>query len=144
MAQGRVQAVPQQIFVTRSQHGNVGNVPQKCNIKGSVVGCTVLAYKARTVYAKSDRQILQAHIVHNLIVRALQKCGIHRQRGPLALTGKACRKGYGVLLADAHIHKTVGKARAKLVRARALWHGRRNGNYLVVALGKLGQGIAEH
>ncbi|KAF5033547.1 hypothetical protein DSECCO2_605510 [anaerobic digester metagenome] len=144
MAQSRVQAMAQQIFIARGQHGDVGNVPQIGDIKSAMVGRAIFAHKACAVYAEGNGQVLQADIVHNLIIRALQKGGIHGQRGPIALTGKARCKGHGVLFANAHIHKAVGEARAELVRAGAFGHGRRDGNDLVVMLGKFGQRIAEH
>lgn len=54
-------------------------------------------------------QVLQRHIMHHLVVAALQEGGVdgHKRRQPLA--GKACCKCDRVLLCDAHVVHALGE-----------------------------------
>ena len=58
----------QKIFIARGQHGYIGDVPQVGDIKSAVVGSAILAHKSCAVYAEGNGQVLQADIVHHLIV----------------------------------------------------------------------------
>ena len=63
----------QLVLVLGSHQGHVGQVPQIREIKGAMMGRTVVTHHPGTVQSKSDRQILQADIVENVVIGALQK-----------------------------------------------------------------------
>ena len=100
--------------------------------------------QARAVQRQHHGQLLQSHIVDQLVVGALQKGGVNRHHRSQALAGHARGKGECVLLGNAHIVVTVGKAAVKLHHARALAHGRGDGHQLGVLRGHVAQPLAKH
>ena len=59
---------------------------------------------------KAHRQLLQRHVVHDLVVAALEEGGVDRGEGAEALAGQARGKGDRVLLRDADVKDAVGEA----------------------------------
>ena len=54
-------------------------------------------------------EVLQRHVMHQLVVAALQEGRIDGDDGFQALAGESCRKCHGVLFGDADIEIAVGK-----------------------------------
>ena len=92
---------------------------------------------------KRDRQVLDAHVVDELVEGPLQKGAVNGHHGFQTLTGHAGGHGDGVLFGDAHIEILVGAGFFKQVEARARGHRGRNPNHGGVLLAEFDQGLAE-
>ena len=68
-----------------------------------------LRHQPRPVKAKCHGQLLNAHIVYDLVIGTLGEGGVDRHKGTVALRGEARREGDGVLFADAHVREAGGK-----------------------------------
>ena len=101
-------------------------------------------HQTGTVQRKHDRQVLQGHVVDELVVGALQEGRIDCHHGLQALAGQARGKGHGVLFGNAHVEVTIGEAALELDHARALAHGRRDAHQTWVGLCHIAQPVAEH
>ena len=82
----------------------------------------VLAHQTAAVQAQGHVQILQADVVHDLVVGALHEGGIdgHQRLHPLG--SQPSGEGHGMLLADAHVEEAVGKTFRKTFEPRAFGH----------------------
>ena len=92
------------------------------------MGGAVGADDTGAVDGEQYRQVLQCHIVHQLVVGALQEGGINRHHGLDATAGQAGSKSNGVLLGNADIEIAFGKASLKFHQSAAFTHGRGNGD----------------
>ena len=101
-------------------------------------------HQTGTVQRKHDRQVLQGHVVDELVVGALQEGRIDCHHGLQALAGQARGKGHGVLFGNTHVEVTIGEAALELDHARALAHGRRDAHQTWVGLCHVAQPVAEH
>ncbi len=68
-------------------------------------------------------QLLQRHVVHHLVVAALEEGRVDGAEGHQALAGQARRKRDGVLLGDAHVKHAVGVALLKPAHRVGGWVG---------------------
>ena len=102
------------------------------------------ADQARAVDGEAHRQALDRHVVHHLVVAALQEGRIDRRERLHAVGGQAGGEGHRVLLGDADVEGALGKALAEHVEAGARRHGGGDGDDLVVLLGVLDQLAGEH
>ena len=83
------------------------------------MGRAIGAHKARAINGEAHGQILQRHIMHDLVIGALQKGGIDRAEGLVALRRKARREGHRMLFGDAHIEDAIREGVAENIHARA-------------------------
>ena len=132
------------ILVRRARHTDIRDAAQKRDVIGPGVGGAVGTHQARAVQRQHHGQLLQGHIVDQLVVGALQKGGVNSHHWAQALAGHASGKGECVLLGNADIVVAVGKAAVKLHHARALAHGRGDGHQLGVLRGHVAQPLAKH
>ena len=123
------------VFVGSGHHHHIGQAPKIRKIKHPRMGCTVCAHQPGAVDGKSHRQALNSHIMHHLIVGALEKRGINRGKRLHPFGGKAGGKGDGVLFGNPHIKAALGEGIGKQVQARARWHGGGYGHNPVVLSG---------
>ena len=130
-------------LVCRSHHGKAGKIAEIGQIKGARMRCPIGPDKAGPIDGKADRQALQRHIMHDLVVAPLQEGGIDGAERTQAGRGHAGGKGDGVLLGDAHIEDAVGHLRCQNVNAGARRHGGGHGDDPAVVPGFLKQGLAE-
>ena len=107
------------------------------------MGDAVRADRPRPIQAKRNVEVLQAYVVQDFIVRALQKGGIHRHHGAKSRCGKPRRKGCRVFFADSHVEKVVFKFLFKLRKSRTVLHAGGNGENAVVLFRKRGKRISE-
>ena len=105
---------------------------------------TVRADKSRAIDGKAHRQFLDRHIVHDLIVGALQERRINRREGLVALRGQSGSKGHAMLLGDADIEGAVGEFLAKEIQAGTSGHRGSNGDNLRVLAGLGDQRVGKH
>src|SRR3546814_9007981 len=64
-------------------------------------------FRSRAVDRETHRQVLDRHIVHDLIIGALQKCRIDRRERPHALGGEPRGKGHRMLLGDPDVERPL-------------------------------------
>ncbi|CPQ20226.1 Uncharacterised protein [Bordetella pertussis] len=131
-------------LVRRRGHHHVGHAAQEGDVVVAGVGRAVGAHQAGAVQREGDIQVLQRHVVHQLIVAALQEGGIDGHHGLLPLTGQPGGERHGVLLGDAHVEIALREALLELDQPAALAHGRRDAPQPLVALGHVAQPLAEH
>ncbi len=93
------------------------------------MGRAVRAHIARPVERETNRQALDRDVMDDLIVGALEECGIDCAEGPHALRRHAGREGDPMLLGDAHVERAVRKPLRHLVEPCAGRHRGSNGNH---------------
>ena len=139
MGQGRGQHVLQLGFVARGHDHQARDMAQKGQVVHAVVRGPVLSDQAAPVQAEGHVQILQADVVHDLIVGTLHEGRIDGHHGLHALRGQPGGKGHGVLLADADIEKPFRKPVREAAHPGALGHGGGDGHDALVLFGQLAQ-----
>jgi len=77
----------------------------------------VLADEAAPVERKHDRQLLEADVFNNLIVRPLQECRVYGDDGFQALERQAGSERHTMLLGNPYIVEPVGKDLRELLEA---------------------------
>lgn len=93
-----------------ASHLDVRNVAEERKIDAPVMLMGPSSpHQPRPVKAKRHGQLLNAHIVYDLVIGTLGEGGVDRHKGTVALRGEACREGDGVLFADAHVREAGGK-----------------------------------
>ena len=141
--QAGVQQVDQLILVLRLHDDGVGHAPGVGEVKESMVRGTVVGRETGAVEAEDDGQILQADVVNDGIVGALEEGRVNGADRPKALRGHAGGEEYGVLLRDADVEelpRTLGGEKGEAGAAR---HGRGDADDARVGLGEAGEGPAE-
>jgi hypothetical protein len=74
------------------------------------VGGAVGAHQPGAVDGEGDVEVLQADVVHELVVGALQEGAVDGHDGLEPFAGHAGGEGDGVLLGDADVEVALGKA----------------------------------
>ena len=97
------------------------------------------ADQAGAVHAEAHRQLLDRHVVHDLIVGALQEGRIDRDKRLVSLRRQPGGEGHAVLLGDADVESAVGKGLGENIDAGARRHRRGDGDDAVVLLRFLDQ-----
>ena len=131
-------------LVSRAGHRHVGNAAQKSDVVGTGMGGSVGPHQTGAVQRKHHGQVLQCHIVNQLVVCPLQKGGINGHHGFEPFAGQTGGKRHRMLLGNAHIVVTVWKTAVKLHHARALAHGRGDADQALVLHGHVAQPLAKH
>ncbi|KAF5028891.1 hypothetical protein DSECCO2_654340 [anaerobic digester metagenome] len=144
VGQGRGQHGGKFGLAARGHDHEVRDMAQIGEVERAVVGGSVLADQAGAVEAEGHGQVLQADVVHDLVVGTLEKGRVDRDHGLEALHGEAGGEGHGVLLADAHVHEALGHVLGEIRQSRALGHGRGDGHDALIGLGQGRQRLAEH
>ena len=92
---------------------------------------------------KAHRQVLDRHVMHDLIIGALQEGGIDGAERAHALAGEARRKGDGVLFGNAHVKAAAGEEFGEFIEAGARGHGGIDGDNARIVLGFLDQRLGK-
>jgi hypothetical protein len=114
------------------------------DIEAARVRRTVGADEARAVDGETHGQFLDRHVVHDLIVTALQERRVDRRKRFAAFRGQTGRKRHGVLLGNADVEEAVGKFAREEIEAGAGRHRRRHCNDVLVLPGLLHEAFTEH
>ena len=61
------------VLVLRRGHDHVRHMPQEREIEGTVVRRPVLSDESAPIDTEGHRQVLRRHIMHDLVIRPLQK-----------------------------------------------------------------------
>ena len=125
------------------QH-EAGQLAEVADVEAAGVGRAVGADQAGAVDGEAHRQALDGHVVHHLVVAALQEGRIDGGERLHAVGGQAGGEGHRVLLGDADVEGAVREALGEQVEAGARRHGGGDGDDLVVVLGVLDQLVGEH
>ena len=104
------------------QAGEIGDVER------ARVRCAVRADQPGAVEGEADRQVLNCHVVHELVVAALQEGRIDRAERPVAFCRQAGGKRHRMLLGDADVEHPLGKDRLHLVQSGSVRHGGGDGD----------------
>ena len=83
-----------------------------------MVRAAVVAGEPGAVDGEDDRQALQADVVDDLVVGALEEGRVDADDRAHALGGETGGEGDGVLLGDADVEEAIGVDRLELGRAR--------------------------
>ena len=103
----------------------------------------VVADEAGAVDGEDHRQALQADVLDEHVVGALQEGGVDGDHRPHAADGEAGGEDGGVLLGDADVVEALGEAPLELLEAGALRHGGRDRHDARIGLGQAHQRLAE-
>ena len=114
------------------------------DVEGAGVGRAVGADEAGAVDGEAHRQALDRHVVHHLVVGALQEGGVDRRERLVALGREAGGERHGVLLGDAHVEGALRELPGEQVEPGAGRHRRGDRHDLVVLARRLDQALAEH
>ena len=110
-------------LVARRHHHHVGQAGKEPDVESPGMGRPVLTDKAGPVDGKANGKILQGHVMHDLVIAALEETGIYRTKGPHAAGGKACGKGHAMLLGNADIKDPGRQTALHDIKARPARHG---------------------
>jgi hypothetical protein len=102
------------------------------------------ADEAGAVDREAHGQVLDRHVVHDLVVGALEEGRIDRAERAHALRGEAGGEGHRVLLGDADVERALGVRLGELVDPGAARHRRGDRADQRVGFGKPGERFAKH
>ena len=108
------------------------------------MGCAIGADQAGPVQGKDHWQVLDRHIVDQLVIGPLQEGGINRHHGFEPFCGQTGGKSDRMLLGNADIKVTLRKARLKLHQSRTLAHGRGDADQALILGRHIAQPLAKH
>ena len=131
-------------LVLGGHHREVGHAAQVTDVVLALVGGAIGANDAGPVHHERDGQVLDAHVVDQLVVGALQEGAVDGAHGAEPFTGHAGGHGDGVLLGDAHIEVLVGAGLLQQVEAGAGGHGGGDAHHPGILLADLHQRLAKH
>ena len=122
----------------------LGKVHEVGEIEAAGVRRAVGADQSCPVHCESHRQVLDRHVVHHLIVGALQEGRVNRAKRPVTLRRQAGGEGHAMLLRNPDVERTLGESLGHLVEARARGHRRGDRHNFVVARHLVAERLGEH
>ena len=135
MAQRGVEHVDEHRLVARRHQRDVRQAAQVGDVEDAVVRRAVVADQAGAVHREDDGQLLQADVVDDLVVGALQEGRVDRGDRARALERQAGGEQQRLLLGDADVEVAVGHRLLEDVEAGAGVHRRGDADDAAVALG---------
>ena len=131
-------------LVGGGHHHEIGQGREIGDVEAAGVGRAVGADQTGPVDGEAHRQILDRHVVDDLIVGALQEGRIDGAEGPHALRGEAGGEGHRMLLGDADVERAIGEGLGEAVDAGAGRHGGGDRDDGRIALRLPDELVAEH
>ena len=107
------------------------------------MGGAISTDQTGAVDRETHGQTLQRHIMHHLIIAALQEGRIDRAEGPQPAGRHACGKSHAMLFGNTHIEHARGKAFGHDIKASAIRHRRRHRDHTRITRGDIGQRLPE-
>ena len=141
---GGVQHLAAFVLVGRGQDVHVRNAAQEAEVEGALVGGAVGADEPRAVDGEGDGQVLQGHVMDELVVAALQEAAVDGNNRAQPFAGHASGQRNGMLLGNAHVVVAVGVALGKFHQATAFAHGRGDAHNAGVVGGFIAQPFTKH
>ncbi len=108
------------------------------------MGGTVGADQAAAVEREHHRQVLDLHVVDQLVVAALQERRVDRHHRFVAFAGHAGGEGHRMLFGNSHIKVALGILLCELDHARAFAHRRCDAHQPRIFLRHVAQPFAEN
>ncbi len=139
-----MQHVHQLVLILGLHDGDIRNAAQVREIEETVVRGPVVVRKPGAIHAENDRQVLQGHVVDDLVVGALQEGRVDGDHRLDALGGETGRKQDGMLLGDADVEELTRAGLFEVGQTGAAGHGAGDAHDLAVGLGEGGEGAAEY
>ena len=99
---------------------------------------------ATSVQAEDYVQVLNRHVVDDLVVGALHEARVDVAERHLALGGHAGTEGDGVLFSDAHVERPVGHLSEHVLQRAAGWHRWGHAYHAGVLLRQLDDAVPEY
>ena len=109
-----------------------------------MVCSTVLANQTTSIETEDYRQVLQSHIVNDVVVGALHKCRVDVAEWTLTCCSKTCREGYGVSLGNTHVETTLGHLLHHYIHRATRRHCRCNTHYSFIQLSKVEECLTKY
>ncbi len=131
-------------FVGRCHDHHVGQRGEIGHVEAAGMGRAVGADEPGAVDREADGQVLDRHVVHDLVVGALEEGRVDRAERAHALRGKPGGESHRVLLGDADVEAALGEGGLELVEPGAARHRRGDRADRRVALGLGHQRLGEH
>ena len=131
-------------LIRRGHHHKAGQIRQKRHIKRPRMGGTIRPHKARAINGKPHRQALNSHVMHNLIISALQEGRINRAKRLHPTRRQPRRKRHCMLFGNPDIETAFRKPVRKQVQPGAIRHCGGDGDNAVVMLRFPDQALREH
>ena len=116
----------------RRHHRHIGCAAKIGQIKDPLMGFSVASDQPGPVYRQHHRQILQRHIMDDLVIASLQKGGINRKYRLHSAGCKSCRKCNAMAFRNPHVKKPVRKHTRKALQPRTVRHCRGNSCNLLI------------
>ncbi len=129
------QHVDQHRLIAGRHQDDVGEQAQVGDVEGAVVGRAVVADKSRPVQREGDVELLQADVVDDLVVGALQEGRVDRADRLRPLDRQPRSEQDPVLLGDADVVVLPRGPVGELLQAGPPRHRRRDPDHALVALG---------
>ena len=119
-------------FICGGHHHHTRQVGQESHVKRPSVGGAISPNQTGTVDGEADRQALDRHVMHDLIVAALQERRIDRAERLHAACSQTRRKSHRVLLGNPHVKHPLGEAAREQIQPGSIRHGGGNGDDFAV------------
>ena len=130
-------------LVARGHEDDVGQAAQVGDVEGAVVRRAVVAHEAGAVHGEDDVELLQADVVDDLVVGALQEGRVDGAHRLGALERQPGGEEHGLLLGDAHVEVVGGLGLLQDAQPGAGVHRRRDPDDARVAPDLSHHGLAE-
>ncbi len=140
---GAAQKLTAFLFIGRTGDGEIRDAAQIGDVICAGMGRAIGAHQPGPVEREHHRQLLDRHIVDQLVVGALQKRGIDRHHRLETFAGKASGEGDGMLFGNSDVEIPLRKTLLELHQSRALAHRRRDADQALVVFGHIAQPLAE-
>ena len=131
------------VLVGRRHHHHVRHCAQEADVERPLMGGAVGAYQAGPVDGEQHRQVLQRHIVDQLVIGPLQEARIDGDHGFLVGDGKASGEGDRMLFGDGYVEVAIRILLAELDQAGALAHGGSDADQPLILGRHVAQPLAE-
>ena len=131
------------IFILGLHVNEAGNVPEIADVEESVVSRAVVTRKAAAVHAKTDREVLQGHVMKDHVIGALHEGRVDREERTESLRGVATGKEGGVLLGNADVEVALWDFLFECLELGSAGHGCRDGGDRFVLFGEVSDGASE-
>ena len=122
-------------FIRGGHHDEIGQVRQKRHVKGAGMSGPIRPDQPRAINREAHRQALDRHVMHHLIIAALQEGRIHRAERLHPARRQSGRECHTVLFRDPHVKAPAGVAFGEKVQPCPIRHRGCHGADLVVFCG---------
>ena len=120
-------------LVAGGREHHVRQATQIGDVERAVVGGPVVTHQPGAIHGEHDVQLLEAHVVDDLVVRPLQEGRVDRSDRLAPMQSEARREQHRLLLGDPHVVVAVGKLALKDVQPGARVHGRGDPDHPFIA-----------